>query len=197
MGQLRVIGGALRGRKISVPDRGVRPTADRVREAIFDILGPAGVAGAAVLDLYAGSGALGIEALSRGAVSALFLEGDAGVARTLRRNLETLDLAARARVRVAGLDPSRGADPLAGEGPFDLVFLDPPYATGAGEAWLARLAALEWPGGGGRVIYERRSGPAGTAPDGLTLAKERVYGETTVSIYRAGGPEAAPGRGGP
>lgn len=197
MGRLRVVGGALRGRRIPVPDRGVRPTSDRVREAIFDILGPAWIAGASVLDLYAGTGALGIEALSRGAASALFVERDPAVARALRGSLEALGLGASGRVLAADLDPRRGLDAGALGGPWNVVFLDPPYATGEGAAWLGILGRIPWPEDGGLVVYERRSGPLGPAPEGLALATERVYGETTVSLFRAGGSEAAAGRGAP
>src|SRR6185436_348395 len=97
MGLIRVIGGDLRGRRTRVPDQGVRPTSERAREAVFDILGPSFLNGARVLDLYAGSGALGIEALSRGADFADFAERSRTVARTLEENLATLGLSARGR----------------------------------------------------------------------------------------------------
>jgi 16S rRNA (guanine966-N2)-methyltransferase len=193
MGELRIVGGALRGRRLRVPDRGVRPTSERVREAIFDILGPAWVEGARVLDLFAGTGALGIEALSRGAAEVVFVERDPAVARALRERIAALGLEGRGRVVIASAAPEAAAPHLAGR--WNLVFLDPPYDTGAGEAWLPRLAAWTWPEDGGMVIYERRSGPAVPAPPGLALAVERAYGETTVSLYRAGGRSAAPERG--
>ena len=134
MGLIRVVGGELRGRRLRVPDRGVRPTSERAREAVFDILGPARVQGSRVLDLYAGSGALGIEALSRGATFADFAEGNRAVARSLEENLGTLKLAARSRVHVTDLD--RAVLPAAG--PWDIVFLDPPYDGDAGARWLRR-----------------------------------------------------------
>lgn len=193
MGRLRVVGGALRGRKLQVPDRGVRPTSERAREAIFDILGPARTAGAAVLDLYAGSGALGIEALSRGAARADFVERDVAVARLLRRNVAALGLADRARVVVADLD--RGDLPAELAGPWSLVFLDPPYAGEGGARWLGRLERLAWVPQGGLVVYEHRSGSTVPPSPGLALAVERAYGDTAVSIYRAGGPAAASEQG--
>ncbi len=194
MGRLRVVGGEFRGRKLQVADHGVRPTSERVREAIFDILGPAWTAEAAVLDLYAGSGALGIEALSRGALRADFVERDPAVARLLRENLATLGLQGRSRVVIADLD--RGELPAVElKGPWSLVFLDPPYAGEGGARWLSRLARIGWVPEGGLVVYEHRSGSTVPPPPGLALAVERAYGDTAVSIYRAGGQTAAAERG--
>ncbi|HET9951042.1 MAG TPA: 16S rRNA (guanine(966)-N(2))-methyltransferase RsmD [Candidatus Eisenbacteria bacterium] len=193
MGHLRVVGGTLRGRKLRVPDQGVRPTSERAREAIFDILGAVWTSGANVLDLYAGTGALGIEALSRGAARADFVERDPAVGRLLRANLASLGLEERTRVVIADLD--RGEWPPALAGPWNLVFLDPPYAGEGGARWLDRLARAPWPPDGGLVVYEHRSGSAIAPPPGLALATERAYGDTAVSIYRAGGPRAPAERG--
>ncbi len=194
MGSVRIVGGLLRGRRLQVFDRGVRPTSERTREAIFDILGPGAVEGASVLDLYAGTGALGIEALSRGARTADFVEGDRGVARRLFENLDQLGLADRARVRVADLD--RAALPPELTGPWRLVFLDPPYAGDAGQRWVAALAAAACFEPGALVVYERRKGPAVPLAAALTLATERTYGDTTVAFYRADGPAGPAPRGG-
>lgn len=183
MGRIRIVGGSLRGRKIEVPDRGVRPTSDRTREAIFDVLGPDSVRDARVLDLYAGTGALGIEALSRGAREARFLEGNREVARALRENLERLGLEDRASVIEADL--ARATRPAGAEGAFDLVFLDPPYAGDAGARWLAVLAEGPWAERGGLVVYERMKGGPAPEPHGLAIATERTYSETTVTFYRA------------
>jgi 16S rRNA (guanine966-N2)-methyltransferase len=161
----------------------VRPTAERVREAIFDILGAARVDGARVLELYAGTGALGVEALSRGAAGADFVEGDRAVARALEQNLERLALADRGRVVVADL--REAALPAGVAGPWSLVFLDPPYAGDEGARWLMSLASIAWPPGGGLVVLERRKG-ALEAPAGLILRTERRYGDTVVGIYQAG-----------
>jgi len=177
-----VVGGALRGRRIPVPDRGVRPTSDRTREAVFDLLGPGAVEGWRVLDLYAGTGALGIEALSRGAAFADFVERDLATARGLSEALVKLDLADRARVHRADLDG--GTLPADASGPWDLVFLDPPYAGGAGARWLAALARIPWSATGGFVVYERAKGTEAMTPEGLALWKERRYGDTVIAIYR-------------
>ena len=194
MGSIRIVGGDLRGRKIEVPPRGVRPTSDRTREAVFNVLGPHVVAKASVLDLYAGTGALGIEALSRGASRADFLEGGRDVARALRENLDRLGLAERGAVHEADL--SRIELPAGVAGPFDLVFLDPPYDGDAGRRWLERLGSLPWPEGGGIVVYERRKGTDVIAPAGFTIATERTYSETTVSFYRAASSGRREARGG-
>jgi 16S rRNA (guanine966-N2)-methyltransferase len=183
MGSIRIVGGSLRGRKIEVPERGVRPTSDRTREAIFDVLGPAAVTEARVLDLYAGTGALGIEALSRGALEASFVEGSRGVARALRENLERLGLTARGRVIESDL--ARAARPPEAMGPFDLVFLDPPYAGDAGARWLTALGAMPWPERGGLVVYERKKGGTAPEPPGLRIAVQRTYSDTTITFYRA------------
>ncbi len=194
MGSIRIVGGELRGRRIEVPARGVRPTSDRTREAVFDVLGPSAVADARVLDVYAGTGALGIEALSRGARRAVFLEGSRSVARALRENLTRLGLAGRGTVHEADL--SSIDLPSGVLGPFDLVFLDPPYAGDAGRLWLERLESLPWPEGGGFVVYERRKGTDVVVPAGFTIATERTYSETTVSFYRAVASERRGAEGG-
>jgi 16S rRNA (guanine966-N2)-methyltransferase len=135
-----------------------------------------------VLDLYAGTGALGIEALSRGAREARFLEGSSPVARALRENLARLGLHERGVVHQTDL--ARIDLPAEAGGPFGLVFLDPPYAGDAGPRWLERLRALPWPPGGGLVIYERRKGGEAPRPAGFEIATERTYSETTVTFYR-------------
>jgi len=182
MGLIRIVGGELRGRRIEVPERGVRPTSERTREAVFDVLGPRVVREARVLDLYAGTGALGIEALSRGAREARFVEGSAPVARALRENLTRLGLGERGLVHQADL--ARIDLPAEAGAGFDLVFLDPPYAGDAGPRWLVRLRALSWPPGGGLVVYERRKGGEAPRPAGFEIATERTYSETTVTFYR-------------
>jgi len=187
LGFVRIVGGQLRGRRLRVPDRGVRPTSERTREAIFDILGPGAVSEARVLDLFAGTGALGIEALSRGAAHADFLEGNAAVARTLRENLAVLEIESRATVTQAGLD--HGTLPPGVRGPWRLVFLDPPYEGGAGPRWIEALARGPWIEAGGIVVYERRKGSPVPRTDALTLATERAYGDTAIVFYRARSPE--------
>ena len=183
MGYVRIVGGELKGRRLRVPGGGVRPTSDRIREAVFDILAPRRLLGARVLDLYAGTGAFGLEALSRGAVTADFVEGDRAVARALRENIEVLGLAGRARVHEANL--ARIVIPAGVEGPFDLVFLDPPYEGPDGVRWLGRLAGMAWPEAGGLIVYERRKELVVEVPAGLTLATERTYSGTKVAFYHA------------
>jgi len=176
---MRVIAGTLGGRRLKAPPgRGTRPTSDRVREALFSML--ADVEGARVLDLFAGSGALGIEALSRGAASAVFVERDARAAAVLRENLAALELGSqRAELRrgeaLAALRTARKR----GEH-YDLVLIDPPYAdaAGLGEKLPALLAPLLGPGA--RVVTESdRRAPLGL---GLPVATERRYGDTSITI---------------
>jgi 16S rRNA (guanine966-N2)-methyltransferase len=180
---LRIIAGSLRGRCLAPVKGRIRPTADRVREAIFNILGEA-VPEARVLDLFAGTGALGIEALSRGAKSAVFVEENPVALKVLRRNLEALDLEARAAVLPVLV--LTALKKLAAQGPqFDLVFMDPPYGAEAGASTLAALATgpsllpQAW------VVVEH--GRRETLPESLgTLALRdlRLYGDTQVAFYR-------------
>jgi 16S rRNA (guanine966-N2)-methyltransferase len=184
MGLIRVVGGALRGRRIPVPARGVRPTSERTREAIFDLLGPGPVREARVLDLYAGTGALGIEALSRGAAFADFVEKNAATARRLEETLSALELSDRARVTRADL--RAGSLPSGLAGPWTIAFLDPPYSGDAGAIWLRALGSSGWMTEGGVVVHERGRSTEAAPPEGLSLWKERRYGDTTVSLYRIG-----------
>ena len=172
----------------------MRPTSERTREAIFDILGPGCVQGASVLDLFAGTGALGIEALSRGAERADFIEGDAGAARRLADNLRAMGLEARGRVH--RFDLGRASFPAGLHGPWGLVFLDPPYDGDAGPRWVEALARMSSINRGGYLVYERRKGTDAPHPAALTLATERTYGDTTVAFYRADAPPGEAPRGG-
>lgn len=179
---MRIIGGSARGRVLRAPrGEGTRPTRDRVRQSVFDVLGQR-TDGLAVLDLFAGSGALGLEALSRGAARAVFVERAPAALEVLRRNVATLGFEDRATIRRADALAPGGLP-----GPFDLVFADPPYALGAG-AVLEALAAA--PGGllapGARVVLEH--GRRETLPDRagrLVREDARRYGETVVSFFRA------------
>lgn len=170
---MRVIAGEFGGRRLHAPPRGTRPTADRVREALFSMLGD--VTGARTLDLYAGSGALGIEALSRGAASAVFVEIDVGVAVVIRRNLDTLG----ARGDVRRLDALRFL--AAARGPFDLVFCDPPYDSdpSPAPALAERLPALT--SKDARIVTESDKRMPLELP--LPLLRERTYGDTRIAIY--------------
>jgi 16S rRNA (guanine966-N2)-methyltransferase len=180
---VRVVAGRLGGRRLRAPrGRDPRPTSDRVREALFSMLGP--IDGARVLDLFAGSGALAIEALSRGAASAMLVERDPRAAAVIRANLAALELAEPEAVVFAG--PARAAlrNASAGGDTYDLVFLDPPYRS-APELGRELSAALEpLLAGGGRVVAEsdRRAPLELTRP----LGHERRYGDTLIRIHTHG-----------
>jgi 16S rRNA (guanine966-N2)-methyltransferase len=171
---LRVVAGAFKGRRLAAP-RGVRtrPTADRVREALFSMLGDVG--GARVLDLYAGSGALGIEALSRGAASAVFVERDPQAVAAIERNLAAVGVEAVV-VRQDALRWLAGAD-----GPFDLVFCDPPYDSASRLAGplAERLPALT--PDDARIVTESDKRHPLELP--FPLLTERSYGDTRIAIH--------------
>lgn len=181
---MRVIAGRLGGRRLVAP-RGAetRPTTDRVREALFSALGD--VSGAAVCDLYAGTGALGIEALSRGAARAVFVESGRAALAALRENLASLDLGQVAQVIPVPVE--RALDRLAqltGDSPFDLVLMDPPWAALAAAATAAgRLASLGLLAPHGRLVLEHARRDAAPAIPGLSLDSTRTYGDTAVSLY--------------
>lgn len=190
---LRVTGGTLGGRRVRAPRAGVRPTSDRVREALFTRLGD--MRGTAVLDLYAGSGALGIEAASRGAERVVFVERAVRVLGVLRENLATLGLSAVGRV-VAG-DVVAVLRRLAREGlRFDLVLMDPPYAGGEAARALAALAAADLLAEEGLVVVEHgRHHPLPAVP-GLVTLDERRYGETAITRLVREGPSGRGAEGG-
>jgi 16S rRNA (guanine966-N2)-methyltransferase len=184
-GVARVIAGEAGGRRLAVPPgRDTRPTSDRAREGLFatvsSILGP--LAGARVLDLYAGSGAVGLEALSRGAAQVLLVESGARAARVIRQNIDVLGLPGATVIadRVERM-LARGPGQAQG-GRYDVVFADPPYAMADEEVtrMLALLADGEWLAPGALVIVERatRSGPV-RWPDGFGPDRARKYGEAT------------------
>lgn len=182
MGLLRIVAGELKGRRLRVPDApGVRPTSDRVRQALFDLLGQR-LPGGRVLDAYAGTGALGFEALSRGAAEAVFVESgrEAGVA--IRENAGSLGVADRCRLvqgdAVALLDGGRL------EGPFAWIFADPPWALGAGPSFLAALERSGVAAPGSTVVLERDTRSESAPPPGSwTRIRTAVYGRTALDIY--------------
>jgi 16S rRNA (guanine966-N2)-methyltransferase len=190
---MRVIAGELGGRRLKAP-RGLetRPTSDRVREALFMSLEP--LAGLRIADLFAGSGALGIEALSRGAAHVEFVESSGSALRALRENLESLGLAGRARVwRVRW--PNRSAALSDALRACDLVLADPPYGRGAVAAVLRELGAPGRLRGGARVVVEHHGKDEVPERDGaLALERARSYGETRLSWYRVDRPAAEAGR---
>ena len=177
----RVISGTHGGRRLAVPPgRDTRPTSDRAREGLFStaqaLLGS--LHGARVADLYAGSGAVGLEALSRGASHALLVEAHPRAARVIRENIGTLQLGGAELVtdKVERVVARRPAEP------YDLIFADPPYAV-TGEAVVGLLEALrehQWPAREALVVVERASrGEPVRWPEGFTAARERKYGEAT------------------
>ena len=176
--KLRVLGGSARGMPLSEP-RGarLRPTSGLVREAIFNILGDL-VSGARVLDLFAGTGALGIEALSRGAAAAVFVEGDPACCQAILQSTARAGFGDHAKV-VRGRLPAALRDL---PGSFNLILLDPPYDSEAGAETLAALAALL--SESGLVVYEHRSryNPP-ERPAGLSLQERRVYGDSALALY--------------
>jgi len=183
---LRVIAGSARGRKLVAPKGGARPTTDRVKEALFSSLG-ARVHDATVLDLYAGSGALAIEALSRGAARAVLVDHDRASEAAIHANLDTTSSAAAARFQRAPVGPFLAA-PIP-EAPFDFVFLDPPYDLASTEVAgvLAAMATAGVVAPGGTVVVERpKSGEPVPLPDGWGIEKERAYGDTLLVVARAG-----------
>jgi 16S rRNA (guanine966-N2)-methyltransferase len=179
----RIIAGAHGGRRLSAPAGAqTRPTSDRVREAFFSALNTmTDLSGARFADLYAGSGAVGLEALSRGASHALLVEADARAARTIRDNIVALRVGSAARL-ITGKVSAALAGPPDG-GPYDVVFADPPYAVEAAELTGVQDALMEngWLAPDAVVIVERstRGGPL-TWVDGITADRSRRYGETTL-----------------
>ncbi|MFE3291103.1 16S rRNA (guanine(966)-N(2))-methyltransferase RsmD [Rhodococcus sp. NPDC059234] len=178
----RIVAGAAGGRRLRVPTAGTRPTSERVREALFSALDArVELDGAAVLDLYAGSGALGLEALSRGAEHVVLVESNAKAAAVVRENVAAVGLAG-AVVRTA---PVAAVVAGAPDREYDIVFLDPPYALGEDElgSVLAAIAAGGWIGEGSMVVVERATRSADTVwPAGLEVERVRKYGDTRVEI---------------
>jgi 16S rRNA (guanine966-N2)-methyltransferase len=177
---LRIVGGAFRGRVLMAPmDRATRPTADRVREALFDILmsaaladGAADLGAFAVLDVFAGTGALGFEALSRGAARCAFIENDSNALAVIGENIRKLGVGERATL--LRFDATKPPKPTA---PFDLVFLDPPYRSGLAMPALDALAKRGWLAPGARAVIEIAAGePFKLDGSPFAIADERKYG---------------------
>jgi 16S rRNA (guanine966-N2)-methyltransferase len=185
---MRIIAGRWRGRALAALGKGdagahLRPTTDRVRESLFSMLtgGRFGdpVSGARVLDLFAGTGALGLEALSRGAAQATFVDDGRVAQRLIRENIGKCG--AQAETALVSRDATRlGANPGA---PFGLVFLDPPYGKGLGEKAIAAALAGGWIAPGALVVWEESAAVA--APEGLALLDARRYGDTVITFLEA------------
>ena len=182
---MRVVGGKLRSRPIAGPEgEGLRPTADRLREALFNILAHAysdPVAGARVLDLFAGTGALGIEAISRGAAYALFVDEGVEARALLRENTETLGLGGVTRIFRRDATRLGAAHPLE---PFSLVFLDPPYGKGLAEKALTSARAGGWLKPQALVVVEEAADAGFVAPEGFEELERRQYDDTEFVFLR-------------
>lgn len=183
---MRIIGGAARGRRIRAP-RGsaIRPTTDRVREALFDIL-PRDLAGMRVLDLFAGSGSLSLEALSRGAASALLVDESAEAARLMRRNLEALGFTDRARVWPQPV--GKALRRLSEEGAaYDAIFLDPPYDRGWADKALTLVGGNRTLRAGGVAVAEHSARETVGERYGELVRRDlRRYGDTALSFFEVG-----------
>lgn len=185
---MRIVGGTFKGRAIEAPaGRDTRPTSDRTREGVFNILAHTtwspGLEGRRVLDLFAGSGALGLEAMSRGAAFALFVETDAAARGVIRDNIEKLALFGATRIHRRDAT-DLGAKPAGLGEPFDLVFLDPPYHKGLGERALAAIASGGWLAPEALVVFECASDESPPTP-GFETLDERDYGAAKVLFLRA------------
>jgi 16S rRNA (guanine966-N2)-methyltransferase len=186
---LRIVSGEFRGKALAAPDgRTTRPTSDRARQAIFNILEHAawseGVRDARVIDLFAGSGALGFEALSRGAAFCLFVETDEAARGAIRENVDALGLFGRTRVHrrdATQLGQRPGADGPA----FGLAFLDPPYGKGLGETALEKLAEGGWLAPGALVVFERGADEPPFTVAGYEALDVRDYGAAKVWFLRS------------
>ena len=189
---MRIVSGEFRGKAISTPaGAATRPTSDRARQAIFNILEhapwSAGVRDKRVIDLFAGSGALGFEALSRGAAFCLFVETDEAARGAIRENVDTLSPHGGlfGQTRVHRRDATQlGVRPGADGPAFDLAFLDPPYAKGLGETALAMLAAGGWLTDQAVVVFERGAGEPPFSVEGFELLDTRDYGAAQVHFLR-------------
>jgi len=185
---MRIVAGSLKGRAITTPDgQNTRPTSDRARQAIFNVLEHAAWAeplnGARVIDLYAGSGALGYEAVSRGAAFALFVEIDDEARGAIRENADAWGLMGRTRVHRRSATDLGVRPGSAGEA-FDIAFLDPPYGKGLGEQTLARLLEGNWLKPGATVVFERGSDEPEIDTPGYERLDAREYGAAQVLFLR-------------
>jgi 16S rRNA (guanine966-N2)-methyltransferase len=183
---MRIVGGDLRGRTLATPKgEAIRPTTDRTREAVFNVLGHrhgGRLEGARVLDLFAGTGALGLEALSRGASHCIFIEESAEGRGIIRTNVETFGLQGRTKIF------RRDATDLGTVGtiaPFDLVFADPPYGKGLGEKALASARAGGWLVPGALCVVEEAAAAPFSAVAGFTIVDERHYGDTIIRFIES------------
>ena len=189
---MRIVAGLYRGRALVAPQgQATRPTSDRARQAVFNVLEHAawadGLGERRVIDLFAGSGALGLEALSRGAAFCLFVETDAAARGAIRDNVEALGTKGElfGRTRIHRRDATDLGPKPAGDGdPFDLAFLDPPYGQGLGERALAQLAEGGWLAEGALAVLERGADEAQPVTPGFEPLDSRQYGAASVFFLR-------------
>jgi 16S rRNA (guanine966-N2)-methyltransferase len=186
---MRIVSGRFKGRALKTPGTAaLRPTSDKVRQAIFNILEHAGFAadfsleGARVVDLFAGTGALGLEALSRGAKYCLFIEDAAQSRAIIRENVEALGLTGASKIWRRDAASLGALDTLS---PFDLAFLDPPYRKGLIAPALNGLASGGWLNARALVVAEAAEDETIPAVDGFELLEDRIYGDTRVAFMRA------------
>jgi len=185
---MRIVGGQFRGRALVAPEgTGTRPTSDRAREALFNVLAHADWApdlnGARVIDLFAGSGALGFEAISRGGAFCLFVETDDGARGAIRENAEALGLFGKTRVHRRSATDLGTRPGSAGEA-FDIAFLDPPYGKGLGEQTLTRLIEGDWLAPEAVVVFERAANDLDLSAPGYEVLDERTWGAARVWFLR-------------
>ena len=182
---MRIVGGRFRGRALAAPrTRDIRPTSDRLRESLFNILGHAygdPVTGARVLDLFAGTGALGLEAMSRGAAFALFVDDGAEARALIRENVATLGLGGVTKILRRDATKLGAAYPIE---PFSLVFLDPPYGRGLAAPALSAARGGGWLAPAALIVVEEAVDAAFTAPDGFTEIERRRYDDTELVFLR-------------
>ncbi len=183
---MRIVGGRFRGRPIAAPPGALtRPTSDKVRESLFNILIHgiewAGIEGARVLDLFAGTGALGLEALSRGAAYCLFVEDNADARGLIRENIEALGLTGASKLWRRDATKLGTAAPMQ---PFQLLFADPPYGKGLGELALAAAADGGWLSAGAVCVLEERADVEPAIPAAYACLDKRTYAGTALHILR-------------
>ncbi|MBV1705923.1 MAG: 16S rRNA (guanine(966)-N(2))-methyltransferase RsmD [Hyphomicrobiales bacterium] len=182
---MRIVGGALRGRPLQAPSgREIRPTSDRLRESLFNILQHRydfDFEGAFIVDIFAGTGALGLEALSRGAAFALFVDSGADARALLRHNIEALGQGGKSRIFRRDATQPGTAPP--GQ-TFDLALLDPPYGAGLADPCLAGLADGGWLKPGALVVVEETADAVIDAPPSLELQETRPFGATALHFFR-------------
>ncbi len=185
-GRVRIVGGEFGGRRLATPrSDAIRPSSDRLRQTLFDILAHAYddvVRDARVLDLFAGTGALGLEAVSRGARHALFVEDGVEARGLIRANVESLGLTGRTRIFRRDATRLGDAGPIA---PFDLAFADPPYGRGLGEKALAAAHAGAWLKPGALAVLEERSDVAVPEIPGFVALDRRAIGDSQILFLRA------------